>query len=52
MTIVRSNWIGFKATKDGVRICRRSLIEWSKKEFKSKIQEINKAKQRLRRLGN
>lgn len=31
--------------------CRRSLIEWSKNQFKNNIHEIHKAKQRLRWLG-
>lgn len=33
-------------------VCKRSLIEWSRKEFKHNIVEIHKVKARIKHLGN
>lgn len=35
-----------------MEVCKRSLIEWRKKEFKHNIIEINKVKDRLNSMGN
>lgn len=55
--IIRNAWMGGGPTRSSenpklkLNICRSSLIEWSKNEFKNNLIEINKTKQRLRRIG-